>query len=308
MLNKEKTEVETSTSQHQEESERDDGHVSKIERRLEQATHSTSVEVIEERVCVDEETSHSCVDESTPPPSMIFSGQLKVQQGHTDERGHDEKKDERKEKDSKQSVHLMSPHGGKDVMKFNVNCRKGQESRNEHLHEASTIPGNFSWDFASHLGGAGGRIEIVTGIVLSQNTTQHGQGQGDQSVDKRDGKDGRKWQCTSRSMGQGNRVYPHKNKGDREREQSSRVENTTDPGLAPHLKVKSGRNKATNRACQAVEYDHPGEDGSTTSGGDEVGQCQDEEGEGGDCELRSGAYGGTKEYGELGETEHVAMN
>lgn len=96
MLNKEKTEVETSTSQHQEESEGDDGHVSEVERRLEQATHSTSVEVIEERVGVDKKTSHSCVDESTPPPSMIFSSQLEVQQSHTDEGRNDEEKDEGK--------------------------------------------------------------------------------------------------------------------------------------------------------------------------------------------------------------------
>lgn len=87
----------------------------------------------------------------------------------------------------------MSPHRSKDVVKLDVNCGKGQESRNQHLHEATAIPGNFTWDFTSHLGGAGGGIEIVTGIVLCQNTSQDSQGEGDQGVDKCDGKDCRKW-------------------------------------------------------------------------------------------------------------------
>ena len=89
MLHEEKTEMETSAAQHQEEGKRDNRHVPKIERGLKHPTHSTSVEVIEERICVDEQPGHSRIDEGTPPPSVIFPRKLKVEQRHADERCHD---------------------------------------------------------------------------------------------------------------------------------------------------------------------------------------------------------------------------
>ena len=110
MFHKGKTEVETSTAKHQEEGKRDDRHVTKVERRLKHTTHSTSVEVIEERICVDEQPGHSCIDEGTPPPSVIFPRQLKVEQRHTDEGRHNNEEDEGKEKDAKKGVNLVSPH------------------------------------------------------------------------------------------------------------------------------------------------------------------------------------------------------
>ena len=85
MLHEEKTEVESSTAQHQEEGEGDNGHISKIEGRLKQTIHSTSVEVVEERIGINENTSHSGIDKGTPPPSVILSCQLEVQQSHADE-------------------------------------------------------------------------------------------------------------------------------------------------------------------------------------------------------------------------------
>lgn len=129
------------------------------------------MEVVEEGIGVDEKTSHSCIDERTPPPSVIFSGQLEVQQGYADERSHNKEEYEGKEKNSEESVHLVPPHCSEDVMKFDVDCRKGQESRNNHLHEATTIPRYLRGDFARHFGGTGGGIEIMAGIILCQNTS-----------------------------------------------------------------------------------------------------------------------------------------
>lgn len=53
MLHKEKTEMEPSATQHQEEGKRDDGHVPKVKRGLEDTTHPTPMEVIIERICVN---------------------------------------------------------------------------------------------------------------------------------------------------------------------------------------------------------------------------------------------------------------
>lgn len=83
------------------------------------------MEIVEEGIRIDKDTSHSGIDKNTPPPSVIFSSQLEVKQGYTDEGSHDEKEDESKEQDTKQGVHLMSPHGSKDVVKLNVDSREG---------------------------------------------------------------------------------------------------------------------------------------------------------------------------------------
>ena len=187
MLHKEKTEMESRAAQHQKECEGDNRHVSKVERRLEQTIHTTSLEVVEERVSVDENTSHTSIDEGTPPPSVIFSGQLEVQQCHTNEGSHDKKKDERKEEDSEESIHLVTPHCSKDVVEFNVDSREGQESSDDHLCETTAVPWHFRRNFTSHFGCAGGGIEVVAGIILSQNTSKHSQWKSDTSVDESDG-------------------------------------------------------------------------------------------------------------------------
>lgn len=114
--------MEPRASQHQEKCEGNNSHVSKVEGRLKQSIHATSVEVVKERVGINENTSHACIDKCSPPPSVIFSGKLEVEQCHADKGSHNEKKDEGKEKDSKECVHLVSPHGSKDVMKLNVDC------------------------------------------------------------------------------------------------------------------------------------------------------------------------------------------
>lgn len=81
--------MESRTSQHEEESKRNNSHVPKVERGLEHSTHSTSVEIIEEGVSVDKQPSHSSIDECAPPPSVILPSQLEVQQCHTDKGGND---------------------------------------------------------------------------------------------------------------------------------------------------------------------------------------------------------------------------
>ena len=117
--------MESRTTQHQEETKRNYRHIPEVERRLEQSIHSTSMEIVEEGIRIDKDTSHTGIDKDTPPPSVIFSGQLEVKQGYTDKGSHDEKENECEEQNSKQGIHLMSPHGSEDIMQLNVNCRKG---------------------------------------------------------------------------------------------------------------------------------------------------------------------------------------
>ena len=101
VLHKQKTKVETWTSQHEEEPKWNNWHVPKVERGLEHPTHSTSVEVIEEGVSVDEQTRHSSIDKCAPPPSVVLPGQLEVKQCHTDEGCDNQKQNEGEEKNSK---------------------------------------------------------------------------------------------------------------------------------------------------------------------------------------------------------------
>jgi len=66
----------------------------------------------------------------------------------------------------------MSPHRSEYVVKLDVNCREGQEARDNHLHEAGAVPRNFGGDFTCHLGGPGGSIKVVAGIVLCNDSSK----------------------------------------------------------------------------------------------------------------------------------------
>ena len=169
------------------------------------------MEVIKERISVDEQSSHSCINEGTPPPSMVFPRQLEVKQCHTDKGSDNNKKDEGEEKDTEKGIDLVSPHGCKDVMKLNVDSRERQESRNDHLEETSSVPRNLGGDLTLYLCCAGWSIKVVAGIVLRHDTSQHRQRECNQRVECRNSEDSREWQCTGGSMGQGNSVHPHEN-------------------------------------------------------------------------------------------------
>ena len=212
MLNKEKTEMESSTAQHQEEGKRNDRHVPEVKRGLEYTTHSTSIEVVEERISVDENTSHSRIDECTPPPSMVLPRQLKVEQSHADERCHNDEEHECKEKNSEEGVNLMSPHRSKDVVEFDVNRRKWQEARNNHLEELVAVPRHFRGNFTSHLRRASWCIEVVACIVLRRNASQDGKRAGDKGVDRGNGEDGREGQCTRGPVEQCDGIHPQEDR------------------------------------------------------------------------------------------------
>jgi len=59
------------------------------------------VVVVVEGVGVDEESSHSSVDVASPPPAVVFSGQLEIKQSHRDERSDNDQQNESNQQDSK---------------------------------------------------------------------------------------------------------------------------------------------------------------------------------------------------------------
>lgn len=266
------------------------------------------MEEVVERICVNENTSHSRIDEGTPPPSMVLPRQLKVEQSYADEGCHDDEEDEGKEQDPEEGVNLMSPHRSKNVVEFDVNRRKWQESRNNHLKETAAVPRHLRGYFASHLRRASWGIEVMACVVLRRDASQDGKGAGDQGVDRSNGEDGRERQCTRGPVEQCDGIHPQENRRHRGGEETGRKKNTAHPRLAIHLEIKSRRHEATNGACKAVENDHSSEDGPAPCRGDEAGQCQSEEEEGGNNELHSSPDGGAKEDGKVWEAEDIAVN
>lgn len=85
----------------------------------------------------------------------------------------------------------MSPHRSEDVVKLDVDSRKGQEAGDDHLNKAGAVPRNFGRDFTCHLGCSGGSIEVMVGIILGNGSSQHSQWHCHQSEDCEDGEDSR---------------------------------------------------------------------------------------------------------------------
>jgi hypothetical protein len=74
-----------------------------------------------ERVNVNEDPSHASVDIGRPPPSVIFSCELEVQERHSDKGRYSNQQNKGQEQNAKESVDLMTPHTCKDVMQLDVN-------------------------------------------------------------------------------------------------------------------------------------------------------------------------------------------
>lgn len=243
------------------------------------------MEVIKERVSIDEQSGHARINEGAPPPSVVFPRQLEVEQCHTNEGGDNDKEDEGKEQDSEKGVNLMSPHGRKDVMELNVNCREGQESRNDHLEETATVPGHLGGDLTCHLGSAGGGIEVMARIILGGNPSQDSQGEGNQRKDGSDRKNRREGQRTRGAMKQRDGIHPHKDNKYGGGEESRSEKDATHPRLAVHLEVKPRGHEAADGTRQTVEDDQCRQDGPATRRGNEASQRQSEEEEGCHNEL-----------------------
>ena len=112
--------------------------------------------VVVKRVKVHKEAAGTAVDEGTPPPSMILPGQLKVDDRHSDETGHDQQHGECKEKDAKERVNFVSPDARKYVVQFDIDGGEWQEACNDERNRAAHVPRGMRYLPRNFCGAAGG--------------------------------------------------------------------------------------------------------------------------------------------------------
>ena len=253
-------------TQHEEEGKGNNGHVTEVERSLQNSRHATSVVVVVKTVHINQQTRHTAVDKGGPPPAMIFSGQLEVQESDSDECCDNDQQNECQEEDSKESVNLVSPHGGEDVMKLDVNGSERQEPGNQDLEITTTVPWDFGWDFTSDLGGAGRGVEVRASVILGHDTSHDSERDTEEGVKSGDSQNSSEWESRSRSVSESNTVDPHENGNDRDREQSGSEEDASDPQLSIHLTVQSNSCVTSNEGQETEKDDDSGQDGSTPVG------------------------------------------
>ena len=145
------------------------------------------MEIKVKRVGVDKDTRHTSINVGGPPPSMIFASQLKVQESDRDKGRDNDQQHKGQKENTEERVDLVSPHGRKDVMQFNVNGGKGKKSSNQDLEGAATVPRNLGWDLTSHLGCSGRCIKVGIGVILCHDTSEYQQGKGNKDVQSRHG-------------------------------------------------------------------------------------------------------------------------
>ena len=308
VLDKGQTHVEGGTAQHEEEAKGNGGHVAKVERTLEQTGHAGSVVVVEDGVDVDEDAGHTAVDKGGPPPLMVLTGQLEVQEGDGDEGRHNHEKDEGKEKDTKKGVDLMSPHGGKDVVQLDVDGRKGEEAGDDHLEGLAAVPRDLGGDLTGDLGGAGGGIEVVLAVVLGHRSTENAERDAYAHVQEGQGEDGSKGKGGSRTMSKSNGVDDHEYGSDRQREEGGGKKDASSPRLAVHLQVQIGRGISRNVRGEAVHNDASGEDRSASGRRHRSRQGQNQDSERAQHELQTRTDARAEQRRILRKTEHIAMN
>lgn len=75
---------EADESQHQEECDRHNRHIAKVIGQLQSTIHIGSMEVVVKRIRQDKESSCTAIGERDPPPVIVFSSQLEVQERNRD--------------------------------------------------------------------------------------------------------------------------------------------------------------------------------------------------------------------------------
>mmetsp|Transcript_1814 Transcript_1814/g.3915 ORF Transcript_1814/g.3915 Transcript_1814/m.3915 type:complete len:139 (+) Transcript_1814:409-825(+) len=135
----------------------------------------------------------------------------------------------------------MSPHGCKDVVQLNIDCREGKESSNQNLERPASVPWDFCRNLSCNFGGAGWSVEIGAGIILGHDSTKNGEREGQENEKCGNCQDGGEWKGACRPVGDSNRIDPQENGNDGRREQRGGQQNATNPVLFVHLPVKAYR-------------------------------------------------------------------
>lgn len=138
---------------------------------LKEARHVGTTEIIKRGVQKDENAGRSCRKNGSPPPFVIFDGQLEIRQcdGHC--RCYAEDDYERQTQNAVESVRLPTPQSGKDVIQFHRDGTKRQESTNQVVHHPRAVPRRV-WYLPWYVFGTAGCIKITCGI-LAKNSAQN---------------------------------------------------------------------------------------------------------------------------------------
>lgn len=134
------------------------------------------MEVVEEGIAKNEEARRTSIEERPPPPSMIFTRQLEIQQSHRDERCDRDEHDKSNIQYSEESVYFVAPDTREDVVQLDVDGTERQKSSHEELGDGVSIPlrdlRNLSSDFVGPAGGT-----IVVREVAPHNGTRDNEGE-----------------------------------------------------------------------------------------------------------------------------------
>jgi hypothetical protein len=275
---------------------------------LEHTSHTRSVEVVEEGINVDEDSSHATIDEGCPPPLVIFSRQLEVQQCHSNEGRDNDQKNKGNEQNTEESVDLVSPHGSENVVKFNVDCRERKKSCNENLEWSTSVPRDLCWDFTGHFGGPCRSIEVRRSIVLGQDSSKNRKWEGQEDVQSANRQYCRKRKSTCGTVGNRHRVDPQKYSHHRCRKESSCNHDALHPVFPSHLSEQSNGSESCYQRRQTIQDYETSQNGTSSSRRYNPGERQAEMEKGHHDELIADSYGGAEKRRVLREAEDVAMN
>lgn len=140
---------------------------------------------VEEGVTKNKQSSGTTVYETSPPPLMIFSGQLEVKQRNGDEGCDNGQHYKRQIQDAEESVYLVAPDSRKDVMQLDVDRREGQEASHHQLSHGMPVPLGDGRDLSFHLVRPTRRTELV-GDISTHACTKHSHGEVNEGDDGSD--------------------------------------------------------------------------------------------------------------------------
>ena len=112
----------TNRTEQQEPTVANNAHIAEKVGCLHEAIHVTSQVKVVERVAKYSYCGASTAQHRSPPPLVVFRGELEVRQAHRHECRDEDENDEYDEQHAVNCIHLVSPHRGEDVEELDVNC------------------------------------------------------------------------------------------------------------------------------------------------------------------------------------------
>lgn len=126
-------------------------------------------EHIKNRKHEDEEGGAPCVHEGSPPPSIVFAGQLEVAQHDRDLRRGDEHQHEDGEQEAEDHVHLVRHERGHEEVDLEEDGSEGDAAAHEAGEPRTQVP-RLGGDLSLDVVGSDGHV--VFGEVVAELGTE----------------------------------------------------------------------------------------------------------------------------------------